>query len=73
MHWRHRGSPCRECAESDLCTVFWDRRNILLVDFLTRVEAVNAERYCETLQELRRAIQDKRRGILWANVILVAR
>ena len=54
-----------------MCTVFWDRRGILLVDFLTRSETVNAKRYCETLQKLRRAIQNKWRGMLNACVVLL--
>ena len=50
MHWRHSESPCKTkfkqtlSAWKVLCTVFWDRRGILLVDFLTRDETVNAER-----------------------------
>ena len=54
-----------------MCTVFWDRRGILLDDFLTTGEMVNAERYCETLQKLRRVIQNKRRGMLSADVVLL--
>ena len=70
MHWRHSESPCETkfkqtfSARKVMFTVFWDRRGILLVDFLTRGETVNAERYCETLNKLRRAIQNKRGGIL---------
>ena len=47
-----------------MCTVFWDRRSIFLVDFLIRGEKVDAERYCGPLKKLQRAIQNKRRGIL---------
>ena len=47
-----------------MCTVSWDRGGILLVDFLTRDETVNAERYCETLQKLRLAIQNKRQYLV---------
>nr|XP_042906765.1 uncharacterized protein LOC122271040 [Parasteatoda tepidariorum] len=36
-----------------------------------RGETVNADRYCETLQKLRRAIQNKRRGMLTAGVVLL--
>ena len=43
-------------------TVFWDIQGILLVDFLTRGETLNAERYYETLQKLRRTIKNKRSG-----------
>lgn len=46
-------------------------RGILLIDFLSRGETMNADRYCETLPKLRRAIQSKRRGILSAGVVLL--
>ncbi|KAJ4431874.1 hypothetical protein ANN_20480 [Periplaneta americana] len=36
-----------------------------------RVETVNADRYCETLRKLQRAIQNKRRGMLTAGVVLL--
>ncbi|KAJ4432082.1 hypothetical protein ANN_20696 [Periplaneta americana] len=71
MHWQHSGSPVRtkfkqtlSCTESDM--VFWDRKGILLIDFLPRGETVNADRYCETLRKLRCIIQNKRRGMLTA-------
>ena len=54
-----------------MCMVFWDRLDILLVDFQTRGETVNTESYCETLQKLRWVIQDKRRGLLSADVVLL--
>ena len=34
-------------------------------------ETVNAERYCETLQKLRRIIQNRQRGMLSAGVVLL--
>ncbi|MGR0227456.1 hypothetical protein [Klebsiella pneumoniae] len=37
---------------------------MLLIDFLPQGETINANRYCETLKKLRRAIQNKRRGML---------
>ncbi|KAJ4451673.1 hypothetical protein ANN_03143 [Periplaneta americana] len=77
MHWRHSGSPVRTKFKQTLsvrkvmCTVFWDRKGILLIVFLPRGETVNADRYCETLQKLRRAIQNKRREMLTAGVVLL--
>ncbi|KAJ4448311.1 hypothetical protein ANN_10326, partial [Periplaneta americana] len=77
MHWRHSGSPVRMKFKQTLsvrkvmCTVFWDRKGILLIDFLPRGETINADRYCETLRKLRRAIQNKRRGMLTAGVVLL--
>ena len=54
-----------------MCTVFWDRKGSLLIDFLPRGETVNADRYCETLRKLRRAIQNKRRRMLTTGVVLL--
>ncbi|KAJ4429714.1 hypothetical protein ANN_21918 [Periplaneta americana] len=77
MHWRHSGSPVRTKFKQTLsvrkvmCTVFWDRKGILLIDFLPRGEKVNADRYYETLRKLRRAILNKRRGMLTAGVVLL--
>ncbi|GFW36862.1 histone-lysine N-methyltransferase SETMAR [Trichonephila clavipes] len=77
MYWWHSGSPVRTKLKQTLsvrkvmCTVFWDRKGILLIDFLPRVETVNINRYCETLRKLRRAIQNKRRGIHNAGVLLL--
>ncbi|KAJ4437194.1 hypothetical protein ANN_17329 [Periplaneta americana] len=77
MHWRHSGSPVRTKFKQTLSvrkvvyTVFWDRKGILLIDFLPRGETVNADRYCETLRKLRSAIQNKRRGMLTAGVVLL--
>ncbi|KAJ4438157.1 hypothetical protein ANN_14096 [Periplaneta americana] len=77
MHWRHRGSPVRTKFKQTLsvrkvmCTVFSDRKGILLIDFLPRGETVNADSYCETLRKLRRAIQNNRRGMLTAGVVLL--
>ena len=43
MHWRLSGSPCKSKFKQTLSTrkvmsiFFWDRRGILLVDYLTTV------------------------------------
>ncbi|GFX08887.1 uncharacterized protein TNCV_2965981 [Trichonephila clavipes] len=77
MHWRYSGSPVRTkfkqilSVRKMMCTVFWDRKGILLIDFLPRGETLNVDRYCETLRKLRRAIQNKRRGMLNAGVVLL--
>ena len=77
MHWRHSGSSCKTkfkqnlSARKMMCTVFWDRRGILIVDLLTRRKTMNAERYCETVQKLRLAIQNKRHGLLSGGVVLL--
>lgn len=77
MEWRHTDSPKKKkfktsmSAQKILCTVFWDRKGVLLVEFLPRGETINAARYCETLKKLRRAIQNKRRGMLSQGIVLL--
>jgi hypothetical protein len=36
-----------------MATVFWDSEGCILVDFLEKVETINAARYVQTLNELR--------------------
>jgi len=76
MEWGHTSSPKRprKClqtlsARKIMATVFWDREGVLLVDFLERGSTINSEAYCETLKQLRRAIQNKRRGKLSSKVL----
>ncbi|GFX76948.1 uncharacterized protein TNCV_2258111 [Trichonephila clavipes] len=77
MHWRYSGSPARTkfkhmpSVRKVMCMVFQDRKGILLIDFLPFGETVNIDRYCETLRKLRLAIQNKRREMLNAGVVLL--
>ncbi|GFT09371.1 mariner Mos1 transposase [Trichonephila clavipes] len=54
-----------------MCTVFWDIKGILLIDFLPRDQTINAAVYCETLRKLRCAIQNKRRGFISKGVVFL--
>lgn len=77
MQWRRVGSPrvkkfkLTPSTKKFMCTVFWDWRGILLVDFMDHGATINAAGYCETLRKLRRAIQNKRRGLLSKGVLLL--
>jgi len=53
-----------------MCTVFWDRQGVLLVEFLPQGTKIKSAVYCETLKKLRHAIQNKRRGIMSATILL---
>lgn len=48
--------------------VFWYKKGILPSDFLLLAETINRYVYCETLQKLRCAIQNKRWRMLTKNV-----
>jgi len=52
-----------------MCTVFWDRQGVLLVEFLPQGTTINSAVYCETMKKLRHAIQNKRRGMLSAIIL----
>ena len=75
--WRHSSSPKprkfkqTQSAGKVMATVFWDRNGVLLVDFMETGTTINAERYCETLRKLRRAIQNRRRGMLSKGVSIL--
>jgi len=75
--WRHSSSPklrnfkTTQSAGKVMATVFWDQKGVLLVDFMAHGTAINADRYCETLKKLRRAIQNRRRGMLTKGVCLL--
>lgn len=77
MQWKHLTSPSAKkfkvvkSTRKIMAFVFWDQKGILLIDFLPQGETINANRYCETLKKLRRAIQNKRRGMLTSGVCLL--
>lgn len=77
MEWRHTSSPKKHkfkttfSAQKILCTVFWDTKGVLLVEYCPRGQTINAERYRVTLRNLRRAIQNKRRGMLSEGIVLL--
>lgn len=77
MQWKHVTSPRVKkfktvlSPKKVLATVFWDRRGIIHVEYLKYGNTVNAAGYCETLKRVRRAIQNKRRGMLTDGVVLL--
>ena len=75
--WRHTSSPSAKkfkttiSAKKIMASVFWDCQGIILIEYLPQGETINSARYCETLKKLRRAIQNKRRGMLTKGVCLL--
>lgn len=76
MVWKKKDEPTPkkakvvESAGKVMATVFWDSKGVLLIDYLPRGTTITAARYCEVLENLRRAIQNKRRGKLSKTVFL---
>lgn len=78
MVWGHKDSPNKpKKARQDfssrklMATVFWDAKGVLLVEFMERGTTINKDVYCETLKNLRRAIQNKRRGMLTSGIVFL--
>ncbi|KAJ4446902.1 hypothetical protein ANN_13603 [Periplaneta americana] len=76
--WHHPSSPKKPrifkqtlSTQKVMATVFWDHKGVLLLDFMPKGTTINANRYCETLRKLWRAIQNKRRGMLSRGVVLL--
>jgi len=47
-----------------MASVLWDRKDILLVNFMPPGSTINAAAYCDTLTRLRWPIQNQKRGML---------
>ncbi|GBO32761.1 hypothetical protein AVEN_133640-1 [Araneus ventricosus] len=62
---------CEDKVRKIMASVFWDRHGVLLVDFKQRGTTINAVTYGQTLRKLRRAIQNKRRGMLTERILLL--
>jgi histone-lysine N-methyltransferase SETMAR len=77
MECRHTSSPKKPKFKQTIstlkimCSVFWDRQGVLLVEFLPKSTTINAACYYETLVKLRRAIQNTRRSMLTRGVVLL--
>uniref|UniRef100_A0A1B6ITX5 Tc1-like transposase DDE domain-containing protein n=1 Tax=Homalodisca liturata TaxID=320908 RepID=A0A1B6ITX5_9HEMI len=78
MEWGHTSSPrkpvkCRQTFSTRklMATVFWDKKGIILVEFMERGTTINAAVYSDTLKKLRRAIQNRRRGMLTSGIVLL--
>jgi len=77
MEWRHTSFPTKTkfnqttSTRKIMCTVFWDRKCVLLVDLLPQGSTINASVYCDKLQKLHRAIQHKQRGMLRWGVVMI--
>jgi len=62
MEWRHVNSPSKEkfktqaSAGKVMCTVFWDRKGVILLDFLEPGQTINSDRYIATLTKLKARI-----------------
>ena len=66
MEWRHVNSPSKKefktlpSAGKVMCTVFWDRKGVILLDFLEPGQTINSDRYIAMLTKLKARISKVR-------------
>jgi hypothetical protein len=63
--------PKRLPARKLIATVFWDRKEALVVKFMQQGTTITSEMYCETLKLLFKTIKNKRRGMLTYGLVLL--
>ena len=62
MEWQHVNSPSKKkykmlpSAGKVMCTVFWDRKRVILLDFLEPRQTINSDRYIAMLTKLKARI-----------------
>jgi hypothetical protein len=78
MELRQTSSPIKKEFEQTIsnrkimCTLFWDRKFDLLVEFLPQGSTLNnAGVYCDTLKKLSCEIQNKRCGMVSQGVAML--
>jgi hypothetical protein len=54
-----------------MATVFWDRKGVLMVEFMQQGTIMMSQVYCKTLKKLHKVIQNKRLRILTSGVVLL--
>jgi hypothetical protein len=54
-----------------MASVFWDRKGVLMVEFMQQGTKITSEVYCETVKKLRRAIQNQSHGMPIYGVFLM--
>ncbi|GFN75804.1 transposase [Plakobranchus ocellatus] len=68
MTWKHPSSPVtkkfkvQRSAAKVMATVFWDAKDVILLDILPQGQCINAARYCSTVDRLKEAIRRKDLG-----------
>jgi hypothetical protein len=76
MHTRSSDNPEKfkrtfSVCQKAMAAVFWGRKGVLMVEFMQKGTTITSEGHCETLKKLRKATQNKRRGMLISGVRIV--
>jgi len=68
LEWQHSGSPrtknfrLQKSAGKILVSIFWGQDGILLIDYLSNGQTINAEYYSYLLMQLKEVLEEKDRG-----------
>jgi hypothetical protein len=77
--WMHTHSPNKPkkfkqmlsaCQKAD-ATVFWDRKEVLMLEFMQQGITITSKVYCKMLRKLCRDIQNKRHEMLTYSLLVV--
>ena len=77
MEWWHSGSlrpkkfRVQKSAGKVLVLIFWDQNGILLIDYLSEGQTINAEYYSSLLVQLKDILKEKRRGKVTNEVLFL--
>lgn len=61
----------QKSAGKIMATIFWDTEGILLIEYMHKDSKINGAFYVKTIENLRQAIVDKRRGKLSRGIFLL--
>jgi hypothetical protein len=67
MEWRHANSPSKKNFKMQpsegkaMCTVLWDRKGVIFLDFLVPGQTNNSDPYIATLTKLKARIPNQAR------------
>ena len=77
MEWRATGTPGPLKARTQrsvlkvLLTVFWDHKGMLLANYLPHGQSITGQYYAVSIDSLRAAVKEKRRGSLTRQPLLL--
>ena len=72
LHCQQRRNSSTPLQLRSICTIFWDRKGVLLVDFLPKGSKINPGAHSDTQKKkLSRAIHNKWRGTLSRGVVMI--
>jgi len=77
MEWRHSGSllpkkfRVHKSAGKVLASIFWDQDSILLSDYLSKGQTINAEYYSSLLVNFKDILKEKHRGKFTKGVLFL--